>query len=82
MLNIRKDRMMKEKEKKKSTLGWVMEFAGIDRKAYIFSVLMAIVSVLAGFAPYLFVANIVKALTEGEKELGFYLTQCGFISVY
>ena len=81
MLNIRKDRMMKEKEKKKSTLGWVMEFAGIDRKAYIFSVLMAIVSVLAGFAPYLFVANIVKALTEGEKELGFYLTQCGFISV-
>ena len=81
MLNIRKDWMMKEKEKKKSTLGWVMEFAGIDRKAYIFSVLMAIVSVLAGFAPYLFVANIVKALTEGEKELGFYLTQCGFISV-
>lgn len=72
---------MKEKTKKKSTIGWVMEFAGIDRSAYIISVLMATVSVLAGFAPYLFVANIVKALINGEKELRFYLVQCGFITI-
>ncbi len=72
---------MKEKTKKKSTIGWVMEFAGIDRSAYIISVLMAIVSVLAGFAPYLFVANIVKALINGEKELSIYLVQCGFITI-
>ena len=55
---------MKEKTKKKSTLGWVMEFAGIDRNSYIVSVLLAIISVFAGFVPYLFVANIVKALIE------------------
>jgi ABC-type multidrug transport system, ATPase and permease components len=74
-------RNMKNKDKKKSTLGWVMEFAGIDRSAYIISVLMAIVSVLAGFVPYLFVAKIVKALIDGEKNISFYLTQCGFITL-
>ena len=64
---------MKEKTKKKSTLGWVMEFAVIDRNSYIVSVLLAIISVFAGFVPYLFVANIVKALIDGERNMGFYL---------
>lgn len=72
---------MKEKTIKKSTLGWVMEFAGIDRNSYIVSVLLAIISVFAGFIPYLFVANIVKALIDGERDMGFYLMQCGFISI-
>ena len=64
---------------KRSTISWVMEFAGMNKAAYIGSVLTAIVSVLAGFVPYLFVAKIVRALIE--RDMKFYLIQCGFITI-
>lgn len=66
---------------KRSTISWVMEFAGMNKAAYIGSVLTAIVSVLAGFVPYLFVAKIVRALIDGERDMKFYLIQCGFITI-
>lgn len=66
---------------KRSTISWVMEFAGMNKAAYIGSVLTAIVSVLAGFVPYLFVAKIVRALIDGERDMKFYLVQCGFITI-
>ena len=72
---------MNKGAKKKGTLGWVLEFAGINKSAYIFSVFTAIISVIAGFVPYWYVAKIVRALIEGNKDLSFYLTQCGYITV-
>ncbi len=66
---------------KRSTISWVMEFAGMNKAAYVGSVLTAIVSVLAGFVPYLFVAKIVRALIDGERDMKFYLIQCGFITI-
>lgn len=72
---------MKKRVRKKSTFGWVMEFAGINGRAYVISVLLAIISVIAGFIPYLFVAKIVKALIDGEKDMKFYLTQCMLITI-
>ncbi|MBR4515313.1 MAG: ABC transporter ATP-binding protein [Lachnospiraceae bacterium] len=69
-----------ESKKKKSTLSWVLEFAGMNKSSYILSVLFAIISVLAGFVPYFYVAKIVKALIDGEKDMQFYLIQCGIIS--
>ena len=72
---------MKEKEKKKSTLSWVLEFAGMNKSAYLSSVIMAIISVSAGFIPYLFIANIVRALIDGNRDMNFYLVQCGYISI-
>ena len=67
-------------EKKRSTLSWVLEFAGMNKSSYILSVLFAIISVLAGFVPYFYVAKIVKALIDGEKDMQFYLIQCAIIS--
>lgn len=72
---------MNQKEKKRGTLSWILEFAGMNKSAYLTSVIMAIISVSAGFLPYWFIAKIVRALIDGEKDLNFYLMQCGFISI-
>ena len=66
--------------KKRSTLSWVLEFAGLNKSSYVLSVLFAIVSVIAGFVPYFYVAKIVRALISDEKDMKFYLIQCGIIS--
>ncbi len=71
---------MSKKVKQKSTLAWVAEFAGLDRWSYIFSTLMAIISVFAGFVPYLFVAKAVSSLIDGNKDLNYYLTQCSYMA--
>ncbi len=71
---------MKE-EKRRGTLGWVMEFAGMNKNAYLASVIMAIISVAAGFVSYLFVANIIRALTDGNRDMQYYLIQCGYITL-
>ena len=72
---------MNTKEKKKGTLAWVLEFAGMNKSAYLISVIMAILSVIAGFIPYLFVANTVSALIDGNRDMQFYLMQCGCMAV-
>ncbi len=72
---------MNKKDQTKSTLGWILEFTKMDFASYLFSVIFAIVSVAAGFIPYYFVAKIVGALIDGNKDLKFYLVQCGFISL-
>lgn len=80
-LTQRKGKEMKGKEKKKSTLSWVIEFAGMNKSAYLLSIITALISVFAGFVPYLFIARIVRALIEGNSDLSFYLIQCGYISI-
>ena len=72
---------IKRKDKEKSTLGWVLEFAGMDKTSYLLSIFFSIISVSAGFVPYVFIAHIVKALVAGEKDMNYYLKQCGFIAV-
>ena len=72
---------MKKTEKKKSTVAWVMVFAGMNRKSYIGSVIMAILSVTAGFLPYLFIANIVRALIDGNLDMHYYLIQCAYMAL-
>lgn len=69
------------KKKKKGTVAWVMEFAGMNRKSYIGSVIMAILSVTAGFLPYLFIANMVRALIDGNRDMHYYLIQCAYMAL-
>ncbi len=73
---------MKGNEKKRGTLGWILEFAGMDKRAYIASVIMAVISVSAGFVPYLFVAKIVRAMTDGNRDMHYYLIQCAWIALF
>ncbi len=72
---------MEKDVKKKGTLAWLATFAGINKNAYVISVIMALISVLAGFVPYLYVAKIVRALIDGNKDMHFYLVQCGCITI-
>ncbi len=76
------DGQQQETMKKRSTLGWVMEFAGSRRSSYAGSVLLAILSVLAGFIPYIFLANIVRGLLEKTADFNYCLTQCLWMGLF
>lgn len=72
---------MDKKTKNKPMISWVLEFTKMDAPSYVFSVIFAIISVTAGFVPYFFVARIVAALIEGNKDMKYYLIQCGLICI-
>ena len=58
----------KKKGKGRSTLSWVVEFAGIHRIHYIASILLAFGSVICGFVPYLYLGDMVKAPLQYRPE--------------
>jgi len=70
------------KVRKRSTLSWIMEFAGSRRGSYVLSVLLAILSVGSGFAPYIFMAKIVKGLLERSVDFQYCLTQCLWMALF
>ncbi|MBR1625334.1 MAG: ABC transporter ATP-binding protein, partial [Clostridia bacterium] len=71
----------KAKAKKRGALSWIIEFAGGKRSLYAISVVLAILSVVAGFLPYVFMAKIVRGLFEKTADLTFCLTQCLWMAI-
>lgn len=59
--------------KKKGIPSWIVEFAGRKKSYYVGSIILAILGVAASFAPYLVIADIVKALLGGISDPGYYL---------
>lgn len=72
---------MNSKKKKKGTFAWILEFAGMDKASYLLSIVLAIVSVGAGFVPYIFVAKIVGSLIDGNRDMNHYLVLCGYMAI-
>ena len=72
----------KVKKRGKSALGWALSFAGARKDSYIGSVLLAVLSVVSGFMPYTFLANIVRGLLEKTADFGFCLTQCLWMALF
>ncbi len=70
------------KVKKRGALSWVLEFAGSRRSSYVGSVLLAVLSVLAGFVPYIFMANIVRGLLEKTAGFHYCLIQCLWMALF
>ena len=68
--------------KKRGTLSWIMEFAGSKQSSYALSVILAILSVISGFIPYVFMANIVRGLLEKTADFSFCLTQCLWMALF
>ena len=68
--------------KKRGTLSWIIEFAGSKRSSYVFSVILAILSVVFGFIPYVFMANIVRGLLEKTADFSFCVTQCLWMALF
>ena len=66
---------MEKKEKNRSTISWVMEFAGRKKSFFLGSVILAICGVAMSFIPYLLTADIVKNLLSGNREYGYYIRQ-------
>lgn len=53
--------------KQKSTTQWIAEFAGIHKKTYVMSVVLAVLGVFCGLAPYFLIGNVVKELSKGNQ---------------
>lgn len=66
--------------KKKSSVSWILEWAGQKKSAYVWSVLMAIVSVVFKIIPYFIIADVVKLFLNGEKNLKAYLFRAVWIA--
>lgn len=71
-----------KKERKRSTLSWIMEFAGSKKSSYVSSVLLAILSVLCGFIPYTFMAKIVRGLLEQTVDFSYCMKQCLWMGLF
>ena len=72
----------KSKAKQRGALSWVLEFAGRKRGHYVGSVVLALLSVLSGFLPYTFLANIVRGLLEQTADFHYCLTQCLWMGLF
>ena len=59
--------------KKKSTLSWILEFAGRKKSYFGGSVVLAILGVAVSFLPYWIISLIVSELISGNKEVDYYL---------
>ena len=70
------------KARKRSTLSWIMEFAGSRRGSYALSVALAILSVVSGFIPYIFLAKIVRGLLERTADFQYCLSQCLWMALF
>ncbi len=72
----------KKKGKGRSTLSWVVEFAGIHRIHYIASILLAFGSVICGFVPYLYLGDMVKALVEHTADESYCMNRIGWMALF
>lgn len=70
------------KKRKRSTLGWVLSFAGSRKGSYAGSTLLAIMSVVSGFIPYIFMAKIMRGLLEKTADFPYCLTQCLWMALF
>ena len=60
----------------RGTLGWIVRFAGKRKGSYIASVILAILNVVCGFIPFIYLAHITKGLLEKTADFRYCLTQC------
>ena len=56
------------KEKKRSAAGWILEWAGQKRSAYVWSVVLAVLNVVFKIIPYFIIADVVKLFLDGNRH--------------
>ena len=66
----------------RGTLRWIIRFAGRRKGSYISSVILAILNVICGFIPFIFLANITKGLLEKTADFSYCLTQCLWMALF
>lgn len=71
-----------KQEHTKSTMGWIVSFAGRKKSLYISSVLLAAVGVLCSISPYVIMGNLIRELVSGNREWSYYLMQCAIMAAF
>jgi len=64
---------------KNNAFGWLLSQAGSRKIKFTESVIFALLSTICGIVPYYFVANIIKNIINGEKEIKTYAVSCAVI---
>ena len=70
------------KDKKRSAVSWIAEFAEDRKMYYALSVLTAALGVLCGIAPYFFIADIIKKLLAGTRVFGVFAADLVLIMLF
>lgn len=63
------------KQKEKSVIGWLAEFAGTHKSLYTASVLLAVCGVACSIVPYILMGDMVASLIEGNRQWESYLRE-------
>lgn len=69
------------KEKKRSAAGWILEWAGQKRSAYVWSVVLAVLNVVFKIIPYFIIADVVKLFLDGNKDFKEYMISAVWIAL-
>lgn len=70
-----------KKGKERSAWSWIFEFAGMHKRMYVGSVFLAIVCVGFSIIPYFIMADLIKDLFAGERNVQRFLVQCLIIGL-
>jgi ATP-binding cassette subfamily B protein len=62
-----------KKKKERSTVSWVLEFAGQKKSMYIYSVIMAFLGAVFQMFPYLVIARMIQKLLDGNRDFQGYV---------
>ena len=68
-------------EKKKSWTSCLLEWSAPQKSLYLWSILLAAGNVVLKIIPYFLIADVVRMLLGGEKELSQYLMKVGLIAL-
>lgn len=60
----------------RSTVSWLVDFAGAYKRDYLLSVMLSIGGVAGGIIPYLLVGQVIVHLMEGGSDVGYYALAC------
>ena len=69
-------------KKEKSTLGWILTFAGQKKSRYFASILLAAMGAVFQILPYFVMARIVEKLLAGDRSLPGYLADCAVMAAF
>ncbi len=69
------------KEKEKTTVQWLMEFAAPYKGYYAAAVLFAVAGVICGIVPYFVMSEIIISLLNGDRDFTEYLMKGGILAL-
>lgn len=70
------------KQKQRSVISWLVEFAGTHKRLYTASVLLAVCGVACSIAPYILMGDIVTELVGGVKQWEGYRNACILMALF